>query len=151
MLTSSRRLTVLLLTTASGLSAQQAAQCHDGGGARGDLGIRQLRCEAPAAACTINVTDSAGRLGHQFSVEPVIAQVVPDIGSPGPRVGDVLVAVDSLLITTRQGGRRLANLIPGEAIPVLVRRDGRLLELRMEVGRGCGITSLGVVRPGSAL
>ena len=43
--------------------------------------------------------------------------------------GDILIAIDGVLITTRDGGRRLANLRPGVPITLRIRRDGK------EIGR----------------
>jgi membrane-associated protease RseP (regulator of RpoE activity) len=53
---------------------------------------------------------------------------VVEPGSPADgkiREGDAIVAVDGYLITTGEGGRRLANLKPGQAVSMVVRSGNR--------------------------
>jgi hypothetical protein len=135
--------TTLTTLIVSNMSAQQGHQCPDRFARRGDLGIERLRCIGPSAACSINLLGDDGTPTHRFTVEPEVVRV-----SPGSdvRQGDVVVAVDSTLITTIAGGRRLANLTPGVMVRLLVRRGGRLLELTLTAGQGCGVTSLNVTR-----
>jgi S1-C subfamily serine protease len=122
-------------------------RCPGGLVDRGDIGVRRLRCVGPAATCTINLPARDGVPVHHFSVEPVVVELAPAPVDDGPKIGDVLVAVDSTLITTQRGGRLLATLAPGAPVRLLVRRDGRLRELTFVAARGCGITSLQVSRP----
>ncbi len=131
---------------AVGLSAQQPNRCPADWAGHGDLGIARVRCVGGTASCRINDHDSTGTLTHHFSVEPEVVRVT---AGSGLRVGDVLVAVDSLLITTSEGGRRLASVAGGSTVQLLVRRGGRLRELELVAGRGCGITSLNVTRSGT--
>lgn len=69
----------------------------------------------------------------RFGSEPTVRS----IASGGPadgllRAGDVIVAVDGYLITTREGGRRFAYPTPGEAVKFTIRRDGREIEVWLE-------------------
>lgn len=134
-------LILLLLALPASLAAQVAA-CPGGRQPAGDLGIRTLRCTGPGAACAIFVDDDSGQGRHVFSVEPVIARVEPDGGTI--RQGDTLVAVDGRLITTREGGRYLANLPVGRYVPIVLRRDGVLIRRTVTTFRGCGVRSLTV-------
>ncbi len=134
------------MTLAAGLAAQQPDRCPTDWAGHGDLGIERVQCLGGTASCRINDRDSTGALTHRFSVEPEVVRVAT--GSE-VRAGDVLVAVDSLLITTNGGGRRLASVAGGRTVRLLVRRDGRLRELEVVAGGGCGITSLNVTRPGT--
>ena len=119
-----------------------AQQCPERRVAQGDLGIEALLCTGATASCSIYSGDGAV---HRFSVEPRIQRL--DRAGPASdqlRVGDVIVAVDSLMITTTEGGRRLASVQPGQQVRLLVRRNGALLEQIIAARRGCGIRSLSV-------
>jgi antitoxin (DNA-binding transcriptional repressor) of toxin-antitoxin stability system len=80
------------------------------------LGISSMSCN-----CTF-VSDSNERL-WLFHAEPKIKGVDRSGPSNGKlKKGDVLVAIDGKLITTRQGGVRFANLRAGEPVELTVRR-----------------------------
>jgi S1-C subfamily serine protease len=80
------------------------------------LGISSMSCN-----CTF-VSDSTERL-WLFHAEPKINGVDRSGPSNGKlRKGDILVAIDGKLITTRQGGIRFANLSAGEPVELAVRR-----------------------------
>ena len=135
--------TLLLLAGAVPLLAQSAA-CPGGRAPRGDVGIRALRCTGPGASCAINLRHGGH---HEFAVEPVVTAVDESrAGEGGPQAGDTLVAVDGLLITTREGGRRLADPPLGRRVALLVRRGGTLLGLSVRPTLGCGVSSLRVVQ-----
>jgi membrane-associated protease RseP (regulator of RpoE activity) len=53
------------------------------------------------------------------------------------RAGDIIVSVDGHLITTAEGGRRLARPEPGEAVELVVRREGRVMQLRLSPETVC--------------
>jgi S1-C subfamily serine protease len=117
--------------------AQPGAHCREGKPLTGDIGIGGFQCVA--AGCAVNGL-SGGRYHHSFSAEPYIL----DVDSTGPaasllRDGDVLVAVDGLLITTVEAGDRLANLIPGQPVSLRVRRAGKDLEVRVTPRLGCNM------------
>lgn len=137
-------LPALLLLVGTGPLLAQSAACGGGRAPRGDIGIRALRCTGPGASCAINLRP-AGH--HEFAVEPVVTAIDESrAGEGGPRPGDTLVAVDGLLITTREGGRRLADPPLGRRVALLVRRGGTLLDLSVRPTLGCGVSSLRVVQ-----
>ena len=109
-----------------------------------DYGIQALRCTGPTAACAIYVHDDSSAVHHRFSVEPVIAAVTNT--SSGLEVGDVVVAVDRLLITTEAAGAHLVRVAPGQISAFLVRRAGDLITIPVTATRGCGLRRLTVGR-----
>lgn len=123
-----------------------AQECPEGRPITGDLGIDRYRCIG--GACEIWVRTPLG-LGHVFTTEPRIDELDPRGPAAGQlRVGDVLVAVDDLLITTAAAGRRLASLVPGRAVRLWIRRDGRDREIELTPVPGCGPHGLSVRIPG---
>jgi hypothetical protein len=83
------------------------------------LGITEMECEG-----TFTI-DERQRL-WLFQAEPKIKDIDRDGPSHGIlKGGDVIVAVDGMLITTRKAGKRFANLTAGEAVEFTVRRMGR--------------------------
>lgn len=107
----------------------QAPTCRDGSQPEAWLGISGFQCN-----CTLD-TD-AGL--WSFRSEPRVLSVADE----GPaanqlRPGDVIVAVDGLLITTTDGGRRFSSVKPGQAVKLTVRRGGRLQETRVITGQRC--------------
>jgi hypothetical protein len=140
--------TLICLIVAGGvLGARPVAgqTCPGGRDPGGDLGITGVRCAGPSASCAINLRSRKdGSMYHMFAVEPTVTAVS---GAPMPiRAGDTVVAIDEILITTAAGGRRLAGLVAGQTVLLLVRRNEELIELRMTARTGCGITSLEVSR-----
>jgi len=96
------------------------ATCPGGLDPRGDVGITSFECT------NCRVSTSPGQRVWSFSSEPIV--LVVKSGSPADgkiREGDAIVAVDGHLITTREGGRRLANLEPGQAVSMVVRSGNR--------------------------
>jgi hypothetical protein len=74
----------------------------------------------------------------KFSTEPRIFSIQEDGPADGVlEAGDYLVALDGVLITSREGGRRYANLEIGELVSVRYRRDGEVREGRIRVGSEC--------------
>jgi membrane-associated protease RseP (regulator of RpoE activity) len=69
--------------------------------------------------------------------EPILYAVQP--GSPaaraGLREGDVLTHVRALPIASRDGGRALGAVRPGERIALRIRRGGRTVEAEVVAGR----------------
>lgn len=102
---------------------------------QGDLGVSGLSCEGE---CTLVIQESGREESWSFTTEPSIIGVQDDGPADGIlRVGDRLVAIDGILITTREGGRRYANLRPGETVSVRYRRDGRIREATIRVASRC--------------
>ena len=96
------------------------ATCPGGLEPRGDVGIASFEC----TNCRISA--SPGQRVWSFSSEPIV--LVVKSGSPADgkiREGDAIVAVDGHLITTGEGGRRLANLTPGQVVSIVVRSGNR--------------------------
>lgn len=82
----------------------------------GWLGV-SLECEG----CSLS------RMSATFRTPPAVAMV--DVESPaaraGLRRGDTIIAIDSLDLTTRDGGRAFASIEPSQRMTLTVRRDGR--------------------------
>ena len=115
---------VMLLTLTGDANAQQgvASSCPDGATPRGEIGIASFEC----SNCAMFTARDDGRRSWNFSAEPTVRTVEP--GSPADgkiEDGDRLVAIDGHLITTGEGGDRLANLTPGETVSIVVRRGSR--------------------------
>lgn len=120
------------------LSAQRVvtptAQSCDGV-LEGHLGIGGLDC---VGECSVTLTSEGSEDRWDFSTEPRIFAV--EAGGPSEGIfepGDRLVAIDGSLITTRQGGRKYANLVPGEVVTVRYRREGVIREAAIRVGSRC--------------
>ena len=113
----------LMLASAGQLQGQvgvAADRCPDGLEPRGTIGISSLEC----TNCRLS-TEGGVRVWN-FSSEPIVRTVKPDSPADGKiREGDAIVAVDGHLITTGEGGRRLGNMVPGEAVSVVVRSGNR--------------------------
>ncbi|UCF06085.1 MAG: PDZ domain-containing protein [bacterium] len=83
------------------------------------LGITGMKCN-----CTFTFGEDE-RL-WLFHAEPKIEGIDRDGPSHGKlKGGDVIVAIDGMLITTRKAGIRFANLVAGEPVELTVRRWGR--------------------------
>jgi len=134
-----RLLAALALVGAAtgGLAAQQpptararpaAGECPAGEQAVGDLGYTRLSCN-----CTLYLDEAAPeRTRWQFNSEPTIEAIRAGGPADGKlEAGDVVVAIDGRLITTREAGRRFAQAMPGDPVRLTIRRDGR--ELTVEV------------------
>jgi S1-C subfamily serine protease len=83
------------------------------------LGITGMEC---------NCTFTADKGGRQWSfrAEPKVEGVDRKGPSHGIlKKGDVIVAIDGMLITTRKAGVRFANLVAGEPVELTVRRWNR--------------------------
>jgi membrane-associated protease RseP (regulator of RpoE activity) len=125
----------LLLASVSPLNGQvgvASAACPDGAEPRGTIGISSFECQN----CRLDNTGDE-RMWN-FSSEPVVRAVRP--GSPADgkiREGDEIVAIDGHLITTGEGGRRFANLEPGQEISVVVRSGNRERTVAMSAASEC--------------
>jgi hypothetical protein len=129
----------------AGLAADVAAQdvvlrrgvpvpqaCPEGQVVRGDLGIGGLECN-----CSFYIGEEGERV-WRFRSEPVILGVREGGPADGKlREGDAINAIDGLLITTGEAGRRYANPEPGERVTLTVRRGERLAMIRIDVGTQC--------------
>jgi len=115
--------------------AQQPVRCGVGQVAVHSLGISGLEC----SNCTLYGADeAAGITRWEFRSEPTVLNVRP--GGPADnrlRAGDVIVAIDGNLITTREGGRRLVQPVSGRATELRIRRDGREMDVSIVPGLEC--------------
>lgn len=110
----------------------RAQACPEGQVARGDLGISGLECN-----CSFYVREN-GERAWRFRSEPVILGVREGGPAAGKlREGDAINAIDGLLITTSEAGRRYGNLQPGDRVTLTVRRGERLAQIGLDVGRLC--------------
>lgn len=101
----------------------------------GSLGLMGWDCRGD---CTLTLDEKNGEKAWSFSVEPRIVGIEP--GSPADGVlqaGDILVAVDGLLITTKEGGERMANLPADADVVVRFRRGGRMAEATIHTAAAC--------------
>jgi S1-C subfamily serine protease len=118
-------------------------RCPEGHPETGDLGIEYLLCVS--GSCAVNLQTERGYV-HDFSTEPRIGGIVD--GSPADgklQDGDILIAIDGVLITTREGGRRLANLQPGTPVSLRLRRGGREMDVTVVPRLGCNMPRLAVL------
>lgn len=107
---------------AGSLSAQ-AGSCGDR--AWSSIGVGAFHC--PGGACAFETTWDGP--AFRFTTEPRLRAIDPAGPADGRLVeGDVLVAVDRLLITSPGGGRLLAAL-PESGVRLTVRRGDRLVEV----------------------
>jgi hypothetical protein len=126
----------LALSAPSGALAQagQTTSCPDGREPVGDLGIEELRCSS--GRCLRGFAFEGSRLITTFTTEPRVHALEP----PADAVleeGDVIVAVDGLLSTTSEAGKRLANVEPGDRVRLKIRRDGTEREVTITAAASC--------------
>ena len=120
------------LAPATAAGQEEAMVCPAGKVVVGDLGYTGLEC----TNCTMLVGSPDQRVWI-FRSEPVVlsAKRLPD--SEELQAGDVITTIDGVLITTKEGGRRFANVVPGTPTRIGVRRDGRELTLTVTPGASC--------------
>ncbi len=136
------RTAILLVFWPSIALAQSSVICRERKEPTGDLGIGGFQCVA--AGCGVNF-EVRGRWRHSFTAEPYVW----DINPRGPSTsllqeGDRVAAIDDILITTPDGGERMANVRPGERVSLTVRRAGRLLKVPIVATLGCNMPYLAV-------
>jgi S1-C subfamily serine protease len=140
-----RMAAVLALTLAA--RAADAQTCAEGLPRTATLGIGLLQCVG--GSCSVNARDGAGRT-HDFSTEPRVWRLDPGGPSAGVlREGDQILAIDGALITTRDGGRRLANLRPGVPVALRIRREGWETRVSVTPRPGCNTPALAVTATGA--
>ena len=139
-----RRRIILFFAIASACALVAGAQekCPEGHPQTGDIGISHLLCVG--GSCSVNLRTDRG-YAHDFSTEPRIK----GLDRKGPawgrlQDGDILVAVDDILITTLEGGRRLATLTPGKPVELRIRRGGREMDVTVIPRLGCNMPNLAV-------
>ncbi|MGW8266609.1 MAG: PDZ domain-containing protein [Longimicrobiales bacterium] len=128
-------LTLLGPSPAPGQGVVARAQACESGVTMGSLGISGLDC---VGECSVTLAKDGREESWVFSTEPRIFSIEAGGPSDGTlKAGDRLVAIDGMLITTREGGRRYADVEPGETVTVRYRRDGVVQEVGIRVGSRC--------------
>ena len=128
---------------AFGLAGDATARDQDpcaGGAARiGDLGIASIDCDCTLDYRVRSKDGKSERVARWiFRSEPRVEEVRPDGPAAGKlREGDVITAIDGVLITTREGARRFVEAAPGVAVTLTVRRGGRETPVRIVAGAIC--------------
>jgi hypothetical protein len=126
-------LAVTVLCTDSAMAQEEtAAACSEGEFVVADYGFSGLECN-----CAFSVFED-GRRRWSFRSEPVVRGVKD--GSPADGVierGDVITAIDGMLITTREAGERFATVKPGEQVTFTVRRGDRVAKVPVVAGFSC--------------
>jgi len=119
-------LTLIQTADAAGQVGVSSGDCPGGLSPRGTVGITSFECS------NCRLQSSGEEREWNFSSEPTVRVVRP--GSPADgriQEGDQIVAVDGHLITTGEGGRRLANLVPGRETAIVVRTGSRERTVRL--------------------
>lgn len=136
----------LLLGAASTAGAQEtASSCSSGWASFGALGISGFSCD-----CTIDRRE--GGASWTFRGEPIVTEIMEDGPASGKlREGDVIVAIDGQLITTRSAGEKVARLHEGQRVVLTIRRNGRVSDVAIQTGDDCPAptTPVAVATPAS--
>jgi hypothetical protein len=138
----------LLLGGAMWVQAQEplADACPEGSILEGDIGIGGLEC----SNCSFRVNEDGERL-WMFRSEPVIGSVRAGGPAHGAlRGGDLIVAIDGVLITTREGGQRLANIKPGDTVELTIRRGRESRQVAIIAAARCARRTPVVAAPVAA-
>jgi hypothetical protein len=124
----------VMLDQVVGQEARLAGACKEGQAVAGSLGLSGLACD-----CTHYLTaDRPERNRWEFRSEPTILGVIRGGPADGKlEEGDAIVAIDGQLITTREGGRRFAQVRPDAPVGLTVRRDGRERRVTITAGSRC--------------
>jgi hypothetical protein len=117
------------MMAATGLDAQR---CGNGGRVVGDLGFNEI------GGSIHTYQHNNERPQIQFEGEPRIGGVRANGPAAGRlRDGDVIVAIDGQLITTRSAGLRYSAVDPGDQVRLSVRRGGRVQDVTITAGSRC--------------
>lgn len=126
--------------------AYAQGSCSENREMAGTIGIARFDCVG--RSCTVSARDGRGGYAHNFAVEPSVGALSSSVAPARQlRVGDVVLAIDDVPITTREGGRRLANLAVGDTVRLRIRREGEEMELALVPVLGCNTPSLSVRIP----
>jgi hypothetical protein len=113
--------------------------CEGGVQKVGDLGIEALDCDCTYSGRAVSSDGYVTRVRRwTFRSEPQVGAVRDGGPAEGKlREGDVITAIDGVLITTREGSRRFANVTPGTPAVLTVRREGREFPVRIVADAVC--------------
>ncbi|MGQ0714898.1 MAG: PDZ domain-containing protein [Gemmatimonadaceae bacterium] len=141
-----RRIACVALMATAVQQAQAQASCSENREMSGTIGIDQFECVG--RSCTVSERVERGVYAHSFSVEPRVGALNAAVQPARQlRVGDVLLAIDDAPITTRESGRRIANLSVGDTVRLRIRRGSEEMELALVPVLGCNTPSLSVRIP----
>lgn len=142
-----RRIACVALVALAVEQAQgQGRSCPENRSMSGTVGIERFECVG--RSCLVSTPDERGGYRHDFAVEPRVAALNEAVAPARLlRVGDVVLAIDEIPITTREGGRRIANLGVGDTIRLRIRREGEEVELALVPVLGCNTPGLSVRIP----
>ncbi len=118
---------------------RKETRCEEGAPRVGDLGILSLDCDC-GYDLRSRSNDGSVRIVRRwtFRSEPRVAGIRADGPAAGRlREGDLLAAIDGVLITTREGARRFAEVAPGARATLTVRREGREIPVRIVADAVC--------------
>lgn len=118
---------------------RKESPCAESAPRVGDLGILSLDCDC---GYDLRSRSKDGRVRivrrWTFRSEPRVAGIRADGPAAGRlREGDILAAIDGVLITTREGARRFAEVAPGARATLTVRREGREIPVRIVADAVC--------------
>ena len=102
----------------------------------GDLGIIALDCDCTYISRTVDGQKRIRRWA--FRSEPQVGEIRAGGPAEGKlREGDMITAIDGVLITTRAGSRMFADVTPGKQVSLTVRREGREFPVRIVADAVC--------------
>ena len=111
-------------------AAAQVAPSSARPGPFGYLGITNVRCN-----CTFR-TDDDGARNYEFRSNPVVLGVYRDSPADGAlERGDTITGIDGIALTTSDGGRRFANIRPGQHVTLNVSRGRAHMTLLFTAAR----------------
>jgi hypothetical protein len=126
---------ILALALAFGVRPVSGQSSSCGDRAWSSIGVAAFHC--PGGTCVFTDSGEGGEPEFRFTTEPWLRGIDPAGPARGQiEEGDVLVAVDRLLITSAAGGRALANLREVSA-PLTLRRGDRLIEVEIDPTPAC--------------
>ena len=129
------------LILAALIAASSPTPCIEGMPETATLGIGLLHCRG--GSCAVN-GEVDGGFTHRFTIEPSIWEIDPRGPAKDLREGDQIVSIDDVLITTREGGRRLANLTASVPVRLRMRRGNQEFLSTLVPVRGCNTPKLTV-------
>lgn len=138
-----RRLLLKVVTVATlGATSVAAQACPYGRAPAGDLGFRWLHC-ASGGPCYMQESDT------ERWYDLVNVPRVRMVSATGPaanvlRDGDAILSIDGVPTTSIAGGRRLARVVPGSRVELLIERGGERRTVSISAGHRCGLIGLAV-------
>ena len=113
------------------------------GDVSGYLGIGFGDCRG--CVLTVSQESKAWKKAWSFATEPRIAEIAEDSPLAGSlQVGDEIVAIDGVLITSAEAGQRFANVEPNRNVTIRYRRHGQTADVVVRAGTHCGLSVEGL-------